>query len=218
MAQTNLSRQSATHQCVLEALARARHHTWPYDYWLLDSVLPDTACSSIADLPFAPPAAPVFDGRREANNSTRIYFSPSIQERFPVCREVAMAFDDPATRAAIQKLTGTSLATGLLRIEYCQDIDGFWLEPHVDIPVKLFTMLVYLTNSPDLVDAGTDIYDATADHSRVATAPCSWNTGLIFIPGKDTWHGFTPRPIPGVRKSIIINYVTPQWRAIEELA
>ena len=32
-----------------------------------------------------------------------------------------------------------------LRIEYCLDTDGFWLEPHTDIGAKLFTMLVYLS-------------------------------------------------------------------------
>ena len=105
-----------------------------------------------------------------------------------------------------------------MRVEYCQDVDGFWLEPHVDISVKLFTMLVYLTDSPDLYDSGTDIYEGPPSHKLVSTAPYEWNAGLIFIPGKDTWHGFSKRPIRGIRKSVIINYVSPDWRAVNELA
>jgi hypothetical protein len=32
------------------------------------------------------------------------------------------------------------------------------------------------------------------------------------------WHDFRPRPIRGPRKSLIINYVTSDWRDREELA
>lgn len=208
----------ATTAFVQAALARAEHITWPYSYWLLEDVLPERVCDQIAALPFAPPQAPVHDGRREANNSSRVYFTAENQSRFPVCREVAEAFKSVDVRRALERTTGADLSPGRLRIEYCQDGDGFWLEPHVDIPVKLFTMLVYLADQPELYDAGTDIYDATPEHNRIATAPCAWNTGLIFIPARNTWHGFTPRPIDGVRKSIIINYVGPEWRATEELA
>jgi hypothetical protein len=147
-----------------------------------------------------------------------VYFSPENQRRFPVCRDLADAFKHPLVTSAIERETGTDLSLGHLRIEYCQDVDGFWLEPHVDIPVKLFTMLVYLSAEPELRQAGTDIYDATPEHNLVATAPYERNKGLIFIPGKDTWHGFSQRPINGVRKSIIINYVAPTWRDTFELA
>jgi hypothetical protein len=116
------------------------------------------------------------------------------------------------------EVTGARLMDGRLRIEYCQDTDGFWLEPHVDIAVKRFAMLVYLSDDPALCDAGTDVYDASPEHLTVATAPYRFNAGMIFIPGSDTWHGFRKRPIKGLRKSIIVNYVAPEWRAVEELA
>ncbi len=209
---------SKTTKAIISSLANAQHISEPYDYWLLEDVLPEADCDAIAALPFAPPGARLFDGRREANNSARAYFSCEFQSRFDVCAAVAAAFDAPSVRSAAEQLTGTSLTNGRLRIEYCQDGDGFWLEPHVDIQVKLFTMLVHLADSPDLYDAGTDIYDDSPEHNLVATAPCAWNTGLIFIPGRNTWHGFTPRPILGIRKSLIINYVSPEWRAVEELA
>jgi hypothetical protein len=115
-------------------------------------------------------------------------------------------------------LTGRDLGEGSLRIEYCQDVDGFWLEPHLDLGVKMFTMLIYLSGEPELLDAGTDIYDASPEHKLVATAAYEKNKGLIFIPGTDTWHGFSKRPIRGVRRSIIVNWVTSEWRARNELA
>lgn len=209
---------NATARQFLGCLERCNHVTHPFDYWLLTDPLPDAMCDEIAGLPFAPPTTPDFTaGRRETNNSTRVYFSPENQARFPVCRELADAFRHPSVIEAIEDTTGTSLAKGHLRIEYCQDQDGFWLEPHLDISVKLFTMLVYLSDDPDLYDAGTDIYDDSPEHKRVASAPYEFNSGLIFIPGHNTWHGFTKRPIRGLRKSIIINYVTPDWKAVHEL-
>ena len=41
---------------------------------------------------------------------------------------------------------------------------------------------------------------------------------MAFVPSNNTWHGFEPRPIPVVRKSLIVNYVTAEWRAREQLA
>jgi hypothetical protein len=31
------------------------------------------------------------------------------------------------------------------RVEYAQDVDGFWLEPHTGLGVKTFTTLLYLS-------------------------------------------------------------------------
>ena len=203
---------------VLTCLAHAQHCPEPFDYWLLDDVLPKASIDAIAALPFAPPGAPLFDGRRESNNSTRVYFNPEQQARFAVCRDVVAAFRDPAVLSTLTRLTGSDVGQGHLRIEYCQDIDGFWLEPHLDISVKLFTMLVYLSGDPALRDAGTDIYDSTPEHRLVTSAPYEQNKGLIFIPGTKSWHGFSKRPIRGLRKSIIINYVAPSWQSRDELA
>ena len=44
------------------------------------------------------------------------------------------------------------------------------------------------------------------------------NGGFVFVPGSDTWHAFHRRPIHGVRRSLIINYVRPEWRSRHELA
>lgn len=208
----------STTKCFLQSLLAAQHETAPYDHWLLDQALPVADIDAIANLPFAPPDGAVFNGRRETNNATRVYFTQENQARFPVCANLVQCFSDPLVKAAITSTTGADISRGLLRIEYCQDIDGFWLEPHLDINVKLFTMLIYLSDDPNLHDAGTDVYDATPEHNLVASVPYEKNTGLIFIPGHNTWHGFSKRPIRGLRKSIIINYVTPEWRDRWELA
>ena len=41
---------------------------------------------------------------------------------------------------------------------------------------------------------------------------------MIFIPAHDTWHGFEPRPMNGIRRALIVNYVTNEWRNRHALA
>ena len=205
-------------QSFLACLASARHETRPFDYWLLENPLPDGCCEAIANLPFPPPEGTTFNGRRETNNAVRVYFTPENQIRFDVCRRVAEGFENPKVRKAIEEATGTDLSDSHLRIEYCQDAEGFWLEPHKDISVKKFTMLVYLSDDPKLADAGTNILEGPPDHKYVGSAPYGKNKGVIFIPGENTWHGVGHHPVKGIRKSIIINYVTSDWIDTWELA
>ena len=202
----------------IDALGRAKHVSDPYDYWLLDNILPQAIIDKILELPIEPMADPVFKGRRENNNGARCHFSAEKQATYPVCREVVSAFGDLQSISAIKDLTGADLSQGQLRVEYCQDRDGFWLEPHLDVGAKLFTMMLYLSKDPDLYDAGTDIYDSSPMHNLVASAPYASNAGMIFIPGQHTWHGLSKRPIHGVRKSLMINFVSQEWRNREELA
>ena len=214
--------QEATTNCVAESflacLENVNRKTSPFDHWLLSSALPEGDCEAIASLPFAPPQDSIFNGKRETNNSTRVYFTPENQVKHAVCRRVAEGFKDKNVRRAIEKETGTDLSGTRLRIEYCQDTDGFWLEPHTDIFIKKFTMLVYLSDDINLATAGTDIHEGPPDFKYTGSAPYGRNLGVIFIPGKNTWHGVGHNPFKGVRKSIIINYVTPDWRDTWELA
>ena len=77
-------------------------------------------------------------------------------------------------------------------------------------------MLVYLSAGAEAENWGTDIMDQGG--TVLARAPGTINAGLIFIPGARTWHGFARRPINGVRRSLIVNYVKPEWRSRHELA
>ncbi|HEY7900990.1 MAG TPA: 2OG-Fe(II) oxygenase, partial [Caulobacteraceae bacterium] len=97
-----------------------------------------------------------------------------------------------------------------------QDSDGFWLHPHTDLGVKRFTMLIYLSDGADQADLGTDIY--ADDRSWAKRTAFVDNSALVFVPSDNTWHGLEPRKIAGVRKSVIMNYVTRGWRERGQLA
>jgi hypothetical protein len=187
----------------------------PYRHWMLRDVLPGHVAEAMNALPFAPPPLDGVSGSREIHNNTRRYIDADAIAGHAVCRSLARAFQDPATVAVVEEVTGARLDGCCLRIEYAQDTDGFWLKPHTDLGVKKFTLLYYLgpDGQPDL---GTDIYADGETWSH--RAPFEPGGALAFVPSDRTWHGFEPRTIPVVRKSLIVNYVTEAWVAREQLA
>jgi len=198
------------------AIANAQHTTTPYKHWFLTQCLPADAVAQVQGLPFEAPALSGISGKRELHNATRKYFDADNCASFPVCKAVADGFQSPAMTNELERAFGLNLKGSYLRIEFAQDINGFWLEPHTDLGVKVFTMLLYLSTDPQHAILGTDIYDN--DKKHIGRSPFVPNGAMIFVPSNNTYHGFEPRQIDGVRKSIIINYVTNDWKAREQLA
>ena len=210
-----MSRVEDVKTTLCDAFAASDERAGPYRHWFVDGLLPDDIVRELQDVPLPAPALET-SGTREINNSTRQYFCRANQARFPAFGDVAAAFQSPEIVRELGQVFGAELDGNYLRIEYAQDTDGFWLHPHTDIGVKVFTMLLYVSGNPGHQDLGTDIYKDRDTHAaRTAFRP---NHAMVFIPAKNTWHGFEPRPIPGVRQSIIVNYVKPEWRAREQLA
>lgn len=201
---------------ITTALRRSRRLDDPYPHWLVDRCLPEDDADALAALPIAPARIGDTRGRRETHNDSRVHFGEDHRRRHGVMDVLARGFQSRAVVQTLKALTDAQLAGTFLRMEYCQDTDGFWLEPHTDIGIKKFTMLIYLNREPAGRDWGTDIYAGPADHA--GRAPAKFNSGLMFVPGDNTWHGFERRPIDGVRKCLIINYVGPEWRNRHELS
>ena len=194
----------------------AKHIETPYRHWHLSHCLPEPAIDAILELPLAASRLEGVSGKRELHNKTRRYFDVGNAARYQVCAAFNAAFQSRELAECIARTFGTDLDGSYLRVELAQDTDGFWLEPHTDLGVKLFTMLLYTSRDPRHADLGTDIYDARKRH--VARSPYRSNSALVFVPSDITYHGFEPRRIEGVRTSVIVNYVTEAWRAREQLA
>jgi hypothetical protein len=185
----------------------------PWRHRLLANVLPRQVLRALIALPLQAAESGGASGRRAYGNAARHYADAANMARFPVMRCVAQALQSPAVTHALRETFGVPIEGTFLRLEYALDTDGLWLEPHTDIGVKKFTCFLYLGGAGDL---GTDIYsDPQTLACRVPFVP---NSALAFVPGADTWHGFAPRRIVGLRRSLIINYVGPEWRAREQLA
>ena len=218
-AQPKHERRSLTEEIkasLRQAVTAAQAFDEPYPHWFLSGVFPRQVFATLKAMPFPVADLAGVSGTREAHNADRVYFSGQNLEEFGACRAAAEAFQDDSIVEMFNETFGGRLRDTLLRIEYAQDTDGFWLKPHTDIGVKMFTMLIYMSDDPRHADLGTDIYADAETH--VGRSPFLPNGAMIFVPSDRTWHGFERRPIKGVRRSIIVNYVTDAWRAREQLA
>jgi hypothetical protein len=201
---------------LLTSIEAGQESEWPYRSWIVRNCLPLETVGELLALPFEAPAMAGVSGKRELHNASRKYFDAENQDRFSVCAVFCAAFQDRLVTDRIVRRFGANLNGSYLRVEYAQDVDGFWLEPHTDLGVKTFTMLLYISTERQHEGLGTDIYDA--NKAPVGRSPFASNSAFVFIPSSTTFHGFERRLIEGVRKSIIINYVTDEWRAREQLA
>jgi hypothetical protein len=211
-----LPEPSGVAQHFVNALAAAERAEWPYRHWRLSDVLPESVCVGVLSLPIPPPVLERTDGTRASFNDKRTFFNAERIARYAPCAVLAAALQRPQVAQAFGQTLKIGVEGSYLRMEYIQDIDGMWLEPHCDIPDKLFSMVIYLCTGPDAKDWGTDIYDA--ERRWVGRSTTEFDSAVIFTPGANTWHGFEPRPIIGVRRLMEINYVRPNWRDRDQLA
>jgi len=194
----------------------SRFRAEPFRYWLLEDILPADVCVGIDAIPVAPPEIGDTRGKRETHNSSRLFFGAENRARYSVCDALGAGFQSLGVVERIELLGDVKLRESFLRIEYCLDTDGFWLAPHTDIGVKKFTCLISLADDDSQSSLGTDIYNV--DNRLYKRAPFHRNGALMFVPSHESLHGFAPRPIRGRRKSIILNYVGPEWRSKDQLA
>ncbi|GJM02379.1 MAG: hypothetical protein DHS20C08_08800 [Rhodomicrobium sp.] len=202
--------------CFERSLDARHENETPYKHWLVDNVLPENVITDFQKLDFECFSYEEGYGRREIYNKHRNYFDVENNQKYASCGAMAEAFQSEDVVKKIEDTLDVKLGGSNLRIEFAQDMDGFWLEPHTDVGAKLFTMLLYLSDEEGHETLGTDIYASKDEH--VGRSPFAPNHALIFIPSDKTYHGFEKRPIKGIRKSIIVNYVKPEWRSREELA
>ena len=202
---------------LLAALNQATTGTNPFRHWQMRQILSPALAEALTLFSFPRVSIGETEGRRETHNALRRFCTPASVDAFPPCADLAALFQAPETVRRIEALCGIDLAGSFLRIEMCRDTDGFWLEPHTDIGAKLFTLLIYLSQGPGAEQLGTDLY-ADPAQLPIGRAPALFDSGLAFVPAGDTWHGFVRRPIAGVRRSVIVNYVVSDWRSRHELA
>ncbi len=210
----NLAAETA--DSIRASLSAAARYEEPYRHFYADDLLPQVLVEALALFPIEAPDPSRFFGKREDQNATRLYVNAATMRRFPVLARLAEALQSKRVVGEIAALSAAPLEGTHLRLEYAVDCDGFWLEPHTDLGEKKFTCLISLAEGEEQADLGTDIY---SPHNRLhKRAPFRRNGALMFVPGAATCHGFEKRPIAGLRRSLILNYVGPQWRERGQLA
>ena len=189
---------------------------YPFIHWVFNNVFTESLIEALSNLNLKPQKYQKQNGTREINNAKRLFLNNNNCLKYPVFKNVVNIFQQKNNIIKLENISGSNLQKGKLRIEYAMDEGDFWLEPHLDIKEKLLTFLIYLSGDLGSDQWGTTLYNSDLTyHSQV---PYRKNLGFMFVAGNNTWHGFDKQKIQGTRKSLIINYVTNDWRNIHELA
>ena len=129
--------------------------------------------------------------------------------------ELGQLFSSHRVTSTLETTLSRKLTNTYLRMALHVDSAGFWLHPHTDLKAKLVTLIIYVGHHSEPGSLGTDLYDCT--QGLVCTVPASSNTGLLFAPGANTYHGVRKRFFQGERRTLVVNYVTAEWQSRNEL-
>ena len=190
----------------------AREFNYPFKHWELSQVLPEALTRQILAVRIPQTSGFSYDGTRASDSKVReqgtppkrMFLDQKTNAEYSFFQDLVDALLDKSVLEIVERKFGVPTKDLYLRVEYINDYDGFFLDPHKDIVEKRFSMLLYLDDGPEHM--GTDFYDA--DLNVVKTHAFRHNHAYLFVPGNDTWHGLERKPIPDRRCSLLINYVT----------
>ena len=189
----------------------------PFRHWLLSDILPVAVCDAIDALPVRPPKIEDTEGKRETHNSSRLFFGSTIAAVIRCARRSPPASSRPPRSSASNDCATSSCArraTCASSIASTPTASGSSRTP-TSAPSCSRCWSTFRPSRAARRGAPTF---STPISTSSPSRPTRATAGSIFVPGGDTWHGFHRRPINGVRRSLIINYVKPEWRSRHELA
>lgn len=212
-----------TKSSLLKSVEKAERHTSPWEHFFYFNPLDEDQISEISKSAPSQKNTEIFDGTRAGNNGidldrnqpSRLYVTKENSEEYPALTRFIKDMMSEEVRKAFAKLTGRedNFKDAYVRLEIIHDTKGFWLEPHCDIPEKLISSLVYINETEEDLNLGTDLYDEKIN--LVSTVPFKHNLGYLFS-GPNKWHGMEKgKKIKVVRRGLQINYVTfkTDWKA-----
>lgn len=208
---------------ILEAINKAQTINEPWTHHILRDVLTDEQVNEIQNAEIDRDGilhdgtrSGYKDGTDKQNHSLREYITKENCDRYPYLTQLIKDLQTPEVRSAISKLIGRDddFEGSFVRLEVLRDTKSFWLKPHVDIPEKLISSLIYINQTDEDRNLGTDLYNK--DGTLATTIPFEHNLGYIFH-GDDTLHGVEKgKTIKVDRRGIQLNYVTfdTDWPAM----
>ena len=204
--------------------SKSKKHEIPFDHWEYDNALTDEAIKEIttADIPDVSKHNLNYDGTRAIDGGAaefregiasggkaikfRCFVTKENASQFPNLVKFINELQSKETQQTISKMINRDLSNSYVRLEVICDREGFWLKPHCDIKEKLMSGLIFVNNTNESEDLGTDFYNEKLE--KVKTVPFKNNYGYMFTSGPNTWHGMEKKTIAKERRCIQVNYVT----------
>ena len=203
---------------------KSKKHKFPFDHWEYDDALSDGAIKEIttADIPDVTKHNLDYDGTRAIDGGTaefreeiasggeaikfRCFVTNENEKQFPNLVEFIKELQSKEVHGTISKMIDRDLSNSYVRVEVICDREGFWLKPHCDIKEKLMSGLIFVNNSNESEELGTDFYNEKLE--KVKTVPYKNNYGYMFTSGPNTWHGMEKKKIVKERRCLQVNYVS----------
>lgn len=138
--------------------------------------------------------------QRRTSRPDRIYMHEYNIDSF---KTIVDLLTSNGTKKYFSDITGIDYTRQQARIELCKDATGSWLEQHCDDPAKTMTCQIYLSNAPSSTKIGT------------FGSKAKFNCGWVFSNTGTEPHGLPLLTFD--RTSIILNYVSENWRDREVL-
>ena len=202
----------------------------PFDHWEYSDALTEESIEEIikADIPDLSKLNLTYDGTRAIDGGGaefregiasggkaikfRCFISKENATQFPHLVNFINELQSKETHQTISKMIKKDLSNSYVRVEVICDREGFWLKPHCDIKEKLMSGLIFVNNTNESEDLGTDFYNEKLE--KVKTLPYRNNYGYLFTSGPNTWHGMEKKKILKERRCLQVNYVTfeTDWR------
>ena len=202
----------------------------PFDHWEYSDALSEGSIEEIikADIPDLTKFNLSYDGTRAIDGGGaefregiasggkaikfRCFVSKENATQFPHLVKFINELQSKETHQTISKMIDRDLSNSYVRVEVICDREGFWLKPHCDIKEKLMSGLIFVNNTNESEDLGTDFYNEKLE--KIKTLPYRNNYGYLFTSGPNTWHGMEKKKILKERRCLQVNYVTfeTDWR------
>ena len=210
---------------LFQSLGRATRHDKPWEYFTFGQALSPQQIDEIKNADIQKGGilhdgtrSGYKDGIEKQNHKLREYVTNENRDKYPELVSFIKELQSKPIREMIAKMVGNknNFAGSYVRLEVLNDTQGFWLKPHCDIPEKLISSLIYINQTGENVNLGTDLYDE--DLKLVDTVPFWHNYGYIFH-GPNKWHGMEEgKEVQVERRGIQLNYVTfkTDWKVYED--
>lgn len=204
----------------ISSINTSKIYNKPYKHWVFENFLEQDVLDKILELDI-PIGGNGYNNTRNVDNdeTQRTYLKESTLKNYPIFKNIEDIFTNDNFKKSLEAKLGVNLKKyPHLRVEFVQDVSPFCLVPHTDETVKACTILIYLSKDMDSESMGTELYENEDMSGLTVKAPFISNTGYIFLPdGKTTWHGIKEVNFEGIRKVLIINYVSSEWRDTHQL-
>ena len=203
---------------------QSKKHKFPFDHWEYDDALTDGAIKEIttADIQDVTKHNLNYDGTRAIDGGAaefregiasggeavkfRCFVSKENEKQFPSLVKFINELQSKEVHETISKMINRDLSNSYVRLEVICDREGFWLKPHCDIKEKLMSGLIFVNNTNESEELGTDFYNEKLE--KVKTVPYKHNYGYLFTSGPNTWHGMEKKTIVKERRCLQVNYVS----------